>query len=69
MSTHDAETEGEFLLWEYKILTPKLSLTGKLDPEALEEQLNRLGAEGWELAATTLYGGSTHGFVCKRPLS
>ncbi|MBI4951624.1 MAG: DUF4177 domain-containing protein [Myxococcales bacterium] len=69
MSTHDGETEGDFLLWEYKILTPKPSLTGKLDPDELEAQLNRLGSEGWELAATTTYSGTTHGFVCKRPMA
>lgn len=55
--------------WEYK--TVKLAATGlsggKLDEQRLDELMNRLGAEGWELTAafdTNQVYGATRDVVC-----
>jgi hypothetical protein len=51
--------------WEYRTLlwdARKGLLGGKIDREELDDQLNLLGEEGWELvsaATTTIEGGST----------
>lgn len=39
--------------WEYKTLkfTKRQFFTGAMDPEALEQMLNDLGREGWELVS------------------
>lgn len=53
--------------WEYQVLEPPTGATKRevVDPTA---ELNRLGAEGWELAATLTYdGGGTKLIVFKRP--
>ena len=61
--------------WEYRTLlwnARKGLLGGKIDREQLDDQLNVLGQEGWELvssSATTREGGSTQDIVLilKRP--
>lgn len=55
--------------WEYKALEPPMGLTKRetVDPT---DELNRLGAEGWELAETVSYdGGGTKLLLFKRPVS
>jgi hypothetical protein len=55
--------------WEYKTLEPPQGLTKReiVDPT---DELNRLGAEGWELADTVSYdGGGTKLLLFKRPVS
>ena len=52
--------------WEYKTLEPPKGLTKRetIDPT---EQLNELGAEGWELTATVDYDkGGTKLLLLKR---
>lgn len=44
----------EALAWEYKQLARDLEEEGLPD----EEALNRLGADGWELAAVVMHGGT-----------
>lgn len=54
--------------WEYKSLEPPKGLTKRetIDPT---EELNRLGAEGWELTATVSYDkGGTKLLLLKRPV-
>jgi hypothetical protein len=54
--------------WEYKTLEPP---TGSTMREAVDptDELNRLGAEGWELVATIGYdGGGTKLLLFKRPV-
>lgn len=58
---------GERRAWEYKTLRPPRELTmhEAADPE---EELNELGAEGWELVCSVEYsGGGTKYLVLKRP--
>lgn len=43
--------------WEYKAIPG----------DAQEEDLNKLGAEGWELAASKESNGNTYKMVMKRP--
>lgn len=53
--------------WEYRVLRPERAATRKeaIDPV---DDLNDLGAEGWELATTVDYvGGGTKFLVLKRP--
>lgn len=53
--------------WEYKTLEPPKGLTRReaVDPT---EELNRLGADGWELTGTITYdGGGTKLLLFKRP--
>jgi hypothetical protein len=53
--------------WEYETLEPPKGSTMRetVDPK---QELNRLGAEGWELADTISYdGGGTKLLVFKRP--
>lgn len=55
--------------WEYKTIRPPTESTQKeaIDPT---EQLNELGADGWELVGTIEYtGGGTKFLVFKRQLS
>ncbi|WP_226041423.1 DUF4177 domain-containing protein [Natrinema sp. DC36] len=55
--------------WEYKTLEPPKGLTKRetVDPT---DELNRLGAEGWELAETISYDrGGTKLLLFKRPVS
>lgn len=54
--------------WEYETLEPPKGLTKRetVDPT---DELNRLGAEGWELTGTISYdGGGTKLLLFKRPL-
>jgi hypothetical protein len=54
--------------WEYRALEPP---TGPTKREAVDptEELNALGAKGWELTATVAYdGGGTKLLLFKRPL-
>ena len=54
--------------WEYRALEPPKGLTKRetIDPTT---ELNELGAEGWELAATIDYDkGGTKLLVLKRPV-
>lgn len=53
--------------WEYRTLEPPKGLTKRetIDPT---EELNRLGADGWELTGTVSYdGGGTKLLLFKRP--
>lgn len=62
--------------WEYRSLlwdARKGLLGGKIDREQLDNQLNVLGQEGWDLVSTspsTREGGSTRDIVLilKRPV-
>lgn len=54
--------------WEYSTIEPPTGLTRReaTDPTA---ELNRMGADGWELAETISYdGGGTKLLVLKRPV-
>lgn len=54
--------------WEYETLEPPKGLTKRetVDPTA---ELNRLGADGWELAGTISYDrGGTKLLLFKRPV-
>jgi hypothetical protein len=54
--------------WEYRTVEPSKGLTKRetVDPT---EQLNELGAEGWELTESISYdGGGTKLLVLKRPV-
>jgi len=54
--------------WEYKTLEPPKGLTKRetIDPT---DELNRLGAKGWELTATVDYDkGGTKLLLLKRPV-
>lgn len=46
--------------WEYKTV-PSPVKSGRFDPDALDDILNRLGSDGWELVSvsTVLHGGET----------
>lgn len=60
-------TDGTPRRWEYETVEPPTGLTDReaVDPKA---ELNRLGAEGWELAGTITYdGGGTKLLLLKRP--
>lgn len=52
---------SEPLLWEHKQLVRDLDREGVAD----EETLNRLGEEGWELAAAFVHRGSAY-YLFKR---
>ena len=55
--------------WEYETLEPPKGLTKRetVDPK---EELNRLGADGWELTGTISYdGGGTKLLLLKRPVT
>ncbi|NGP57920.1 DUF4177 domain-containing protein [Paenibacillus thiaminolyticus] len=58
--------------WEYKTLKIKTGgfLGGKVDEKEFEEELNRLGLDGWELVScfdTSIQGQSRDVIaVCKR---
>ena len=54
--------------WEYRTLRPPLVETQKEADDPVDE-LNELGAAGWELAETVDYtGGGTKYLVLKRPV-
>ena len=63
--------------WEYMTLlwdARRGFLGGKIDRQGLNDQLNQLGSEGWELVAvtdTSQEGGSTRNLllILKRPVS
>lgn len=62
----DSETPRQ---WEYKTLDPPKGLTKRetVDPT---DELNRLGADGWELTGTVSYdGGGTKLLLFKRPVA
>ncbi|HNR31980.1 MAG TPA: DUF4177 domain-containing protein [Candidatus Hydrogenedentes bacterium] len=50
--------------WEYKTLASPVK-SGAFDPEALDDVLNRLGADGWELVTVSSVqrGGETVSLV------
>lgn len=55
--------------WEYKTLEPPKGSTMR-EPVDPTEELDRLGADGWELAETIDYdGGGTKLLLFKRPVS
>jgi hypothetical protein len=54
----------EPIRWEYKQLVRELGQEGLLD----EEALNRLGEEGWELAAALIHDGQAT-YIFKRVVS
>lgn len=41
--------------WEYKVIkfSKRNFLSGTIDPDAFESELNALGREGWELVSFT----------------
>lgn len=62
----DSETPRQ---WEYRTLDPPKGLTKRetVDPT---DELNRLGADGWELTGTVSYdGGGTKLLLFKRPVT
>jgi hypothetical protein len=53
--------------WTYKIIRIKLGFLG-FKPEAAEDEINRLGKEGWELVSTFQgYGQGVPTLFFKRP--
>lgn len=53
--------------WEYRSLRPPREST-KQEAADPTEQLNELGADGWELTETIAYsGGGTKYLILKRP--
>lgn len=44
--------------WNYQVVEIKPSFLGKVTTEAIQSELSRLGAQGWELVASTSGGGS-----------
>jgi hypothetical protein len=55
--------------WEYKVET-NIGVDWKTMTENPEPGLNKLGSEGWELIVVlqiTRGGGSTMGYIFKRP--
>jgi hypothetical protein len=48
--------------WEYKVVLPAILD----DPRENQDQLNKLGAEGWDLCAARVGGGPSY-FILKRP--
>jgi hypothetical protein len=55
--------------WEYRTLRPYRGATMK-EADDPEDELNELGADGWELAGTVEYeGGGTKFLILKRPAS
>lgn len=60
---------SEIALWEYRVLSLGSAWRGMRD-EVLEEALNELGAEGWEVISLLAHdGGSKVRLVAKRPLT
>ena len=54
-SLHTAKAQAAGLGGErYKVLDAQKYVMGAGDSEGLEEVLNRLGAEGWKVRATTI---------------
>lgn len=82
-SAQDKEKPARPLVkWEYKIVQSPLTqppadgaggpFSRRLDAKKLEEDLNKLGEEGWECVGTVSEpigkGGATRAYVlCKRP--
>lgn len=52
--------------WNYKIFKPKSNWLGSYDPDALAEQLNQLGRDGWELVSV-VGTSAAPAFYLKRP--
>lgn len=53
--------------WIYKTVTIKIGFMG-FKPEAAEDEMNKLGREGWELVSTLQpYGQSGPTLFFKRP--
>ena len=44
--------------WEYNALAVPLTFGGAVKTDAFVTELNRLGAEGWELVAVTVVNGA-----------
>lgn len=61
---------NEHPLWEYRVISLGGWWRGPSD-EALEEALNELGAEGWEIISVMAqdYSNSKVRVVAKRPLT
>jgi Domain of unknown function (DUF4177) len=66
---------GTTMRWEYKTIRIKAKgfLGGKIDEAQLDDMMNDLGRDGWELAAaldTTKYQGATQDVVVifKKPI-
>ncbi|MCS6906508.1 MAG: DUF4177 domain-containing protein [Anaerolineales bacterium] len=61
---------SEIAPWEYRVLSVGSAWRGPRD-EVLEEALNELGAEGWEVISVLAhdYGGGKVRVVAKRPLT
>lgn len=61
------KSETDPVRWEYETLRPPRDETRK-EAEDPKEELNELGAEGWEFVGTIEYeGGGTKFLVFKRP--
>jgi hypothetical protein len=52
--------------WEYKTLRIKTKIFGDYDPTEIDVELDRLGAQGWELVGSATVGVSFLMFF-KRP--
>jgi hypothetical protein len=50
--------------WEYKCLN-----ANELHGPALDDNLNDLSKEGWEVVCTALQGGNDHGYVVLKRLA
>ncbi len=54
--------------WEYKYLHIDSKISDKKTINLLNEELNKLGEEGWELVNfTTILLGDRYAFIFKRP--
>jgi hypothetical protein len=50
--------------WEYRIERINVGAVNRI--EKIQEQLNTIGQEGWEVVATFDYDGNTIGLILKR---
>lgn len=52
--------------WEYKVERIFVGAANRV--EKIQEQLNALGPEGWEVAAAVSVEGNTFGLILKRQI-
>ena len=55
-----------YMKWEYRV--ERINIGGVTRLEKIQEQLNALGPEGWEVAAAVSVEGNTFGLILKRQI-